>query len=626
MKPLLTMMIGVAAVATLSAKPAFRGPIERELPDGSKITVYQHGDEFFHWMTNEQGEWLEQNTDGTFKTVPALSDDQITARRQASPLYMPQAQQQAAPINLEPRGLVILVNFQDRSFSAENTRAVMRDMHNGENYKYNYSFSYGGTRYNVKAEGSVRQYFIDQSCGQYQPHFDVVGPFTVSRNMAYYGGNTSAGSDKNAAMMIQEACEMAHESGINFANYDNNDDGKVDFVYVVYAGYGEADGGEANTIWPHSWHLSYGNITLTLDGKRVDLYACGSELNAFSNKRAGIATFCHEFSHVLGLPDLYTTNNAKHKTCGSWDIMDYGSYNNDGNTPPAYSAYERMFFGWANPRILNNGKNVTIKELQANNDVCVMTDDGSFNGKGNNPSPTEFYTLEYRQQTGWDRYIKGHGMMITKIAYSYNKWSNNSVNNISSSMGVDLIEADGKAPTANQSGYDGKSGDLFPRGATEFKTVTLFPVTEIAEADNTVTFKVCGGGPESIIEIVHPTAITMSQTELTLTEKEPEATLTAIVEPSDVTFKDVIWTSSNINVATVHNGTVTALKRGEAVISATTHRGTVVATAKVICNLPEAINNVAATRETNTRKVFENGQVIIIRDGMKYTLLGERIE
>ena len=626
MKRLLTMMIGVAAIATLSAKPAFRGPIERELPDGSTMTVYQHGDEFFHWMTNEQGEWIEQDENGQFKTVPALNDEQITARRQASPRYIPQARQQAYPINIAPRGLIILVNFQDVSFSADNTRAVMRDMHNGENYKFNYSYSYDGTRFNVKAEGSVRQYFINQSCGQYQPHFDVVGPYTVSKNMSYYGSNDSQGNDKHPEVMIQEACEIAHERGVDFSQYDNNNDGKVDFVYVIYAGFGEADGGASTTIWPHSFHLSYEGITLNLDGKKVDLYACGSELNFVSKKRAGIATFCHEFSHVLGLPDIYTTNSATHKTSGSWDIMDYGPYNNDGNTPPAYTAYERLFFGWATPRILNSAQNVTVKELQANNDVCVMTADGSFNGKGNDPAPTTFYTLEFRQQTGWDRYIKGHGLLITKINYSFNRWSNNSVNNNASAMGIDIIEADGKTPSYGQNGYDGKSGDLFPKGATEFKAIEQFPVTEITEANNLITFKVSGGGEESMIEVVHPTAITLSQTELTLSQKEPEATLTATAEPSDITFKDIIWTSSDINVATVHNGTITALKRGNAVISATTHAGAVIATANVFCDMPEAIDNISAMPETTARKVFENGQVIIIRDGEKYSLLGERIE
>ena len=325
----------------------------------------------------------------------------------------------------------------------------MRDMHNGESYKYNYSFNYGGTRYNIKAEGSVRQYFINQSCGQYQPQFDVVGPFTVSKDMSYYGSNDSQGNDKHPEIMVQEACELAHEAGVDFSQYDNNNDGKVDFVYVLYAGFGEADGGPATTIWPHSFHLSYAGVSLRLDGKTVDLYACSSELNYVSKKRAGIATFCHEFSHVLGLPDLYTTNSAKHKTCGAWDIMDYGQYNNDGNTPPSYSGYERMFFGWTTPRVINQPLNVTIKELQANNDVCVMTSSGEFSGKGNDPNPTIFYVLEYRQQVGWDKYIKGHGLMITKINYTFNKWSGNTVNNSAASMGVDIIEADGKEPKYN---------------------------------------------------------------------------------------------------------------------------------------------------------------------------------
>jgi len=536
MKKVFTLILCVAMIATLYAKPAYRGPIDRTQPDGSTITVYQHGDEYFHWLTNAKGEWLKQDADGKYITTPALTDEQINERRMASRLNAPAAVQQAAPINVAPRGLVVLVNFKDVKFKASNSLSAMTDMHNSDNYSYSYTYTDQGTAYSIKAEGSARKYFIDQSMGQYQPHFDVVGPYTISQNMEYYGANDKSGNDKHPEEMVKEACQLADDAGVDFSLYDNDNDGKVDFVYVIYAGYGEADGGEANTIWPHSYHLSYAYINLYLDDKLVDLYACGSELNYVSKERAGIATFCHEFSHVLGLPDIYATvNNATWKTSGAWEVMDYGPYNNDGNTPPAYSGYERMFFGWATPRVLNTYGDITIKELQEYNDVCVATESGTFNGKGNDPSPTQFYVLENRQQKGWDKYIPGHGMMLTKISYAYNKWANNTPNNTKGNLCIDIIEADGKTPSYNayyENGYAGKPGDLFPEGATSYFGISNYGLTNITESNEVIS--------------------------LTVTQEQ-------------------------------------------------------------------GIEEIEATN-SNTRKVLENGQVMIIRDGVRYSLLGERIE
>jgi M6 family metalloprotease-like protein len=196
---------------------------------------------------------------------------------------------------------------------------------------------------NVKSSGSARQYFHDTSWGQYNPQFDVVGPYTLSQSYAYYGKN----NDANVGEMIRDACKMADEDGVDFTQYDNDNDGKVDFVYVLYAGYGEADGGPANTVWPHNYDLRYTGVTCNVDGKTVRNYACSNEISYYSKLYNGIGTFCHEFSHVLGLPDLYETNQTPKglHTLLDWDILDYGPYNNDGNTPPAYSAYERFYMG-----------------------------------------------------------------------------------------------------------------------------------------------------------------------------------------------------------------------------------------------------------------------------------------
>ena len=474
-----------ALVCSAWAVPARKTGVVVTQPDGSQITVYQHGDEYFHWMTNEKGEWIKLDTEGFYRVTEALSTEQIEARRVASSRRAAMA---AYPLNVAPRGLVILVNFADVAF--ETSKAEMDSMLTGEDYNRNYSYTYRGRTYNVNSKGSARQYFYDSSHGQYNPQFDVVGPVTISKNMAYYGKNNSYGDDSYPEKVIDEACKLADsECGIDFSQYDNDKDGYVDFVFVIYAGYGEADGGGSNTIWPHAWNLySAAGIKCQVDGKTVDLYACGNELDYYSKKHTGIGTFCHEFSHVLGLPDLYvTTVTATHTTMNEWDIMDYGPYNNDGNTPPTFSAYERFFMGWLQPRLIVDPENVELKELQESNEALLISSTDQHNLIGNDPDPTTFYLVENRQQEGWDKHLPGHGMMLTKIQYNYNRWYQNSVNNTSGKMGVDLIEANGKASNS------GKATDLFPAGASKYLGITNHAIEAIEEVDGVIKFKYKGG-------------------------------------------------------------------------------------------------------------------------------------
>ena len=495
--------IGLIAVLcviinTLWAVPARKGGFVVTQPNGSELTVYQHGDEYFHWLTNKQGEWLSMDAEGYYRVTEALSAEQITAKRQAAPRRV---EYKETPLNIAKRGLIILVNFADEMFITN--KAEIDSMLTGKNYTRNYNYKYDGRSYTVESEGSAWKYFYESSNGQYDPEFDVIGPVTLENNMAYYGQNNMSGNDKLPEKMIYDACKLVDDS-VDFSLYDNDKDGIMDFVYVLYAGYGEADGGDANTIWPHQYYLSFYRY-LSLDNTQIDRYACSNELDFYTKHHTGIGTFCHEFSHVLGLPDLYeTTGNGSHKTMGQWSILDYGPYNNDGNTPPAYSAYERFFMGWLTPRLITEPENITLAELNESQEALLISSSDQHNLIGNDPDPTTFYLLENRQQTGWDEYLPGHGLMLTKIQYNYNKWYNNTVNNTATKMGVDLIEADGKAPQYDDyrpsNGYMGKAKDLFPAGATAYTQITDHAIEEITEENGVIAFKYKGGAIETNID------------------------------------------------------------------------------------------------------------------------------
>lgn len=599
------------------------------------------------------------------------------------------------PLNLAPKGLIILVNFSDLSWTTAD-HAEMDSMINGQNYTRNYSYTYYGQRYNVRASGSAKKYFHDVSAGQYNPEFTVVGPVTISRPYSYYGQNDSGGEDMHAEEMIVEACRLADSQGVDFTQFDHNGDGDIDFVYVFYAGAQESDGSGDDYIWPHSYALEdyyylstrqggLGNSAVMLDGKRLNKYACSGEIESYSGQHDGIGTFCHEFSHVLGLPDHYATDYSTQKTLGQWDILDAGPYNNEGNTPPHYSAYEQFFMGWLTPTVLSDTGTYQLRPLEEERQAYLICAGGTHNLIGNDPNPSTFYILENRQQTGWDTYLPGHGLMITKIQYDYNKWLNNVVNNTASAMGVDLIEADGLAPVADEmnpdNGYYGKATDLFPAGANQYNRISGYPISNIREENGIVTFTIGGSG--STIGNCSDYAWTATK-KLSGGEEQLDDYSWTITAPSGTYFgyegsgsargaqfgsksapvqslvmstnevANCLISSVVINAAQAKDGdsrlsvfigntqigatesltqasanytfTNSANLTGELRISISNTKKAVYIKSINITQSSAPQTGLEQTECVNqTQKVLENGQIILIRDGVRYDILGRRM-
>ena len=338
-------------------------------------------------------------------------------------------------INLAPKGLLILVNYSDITLNEKNNQLAFDSLANGENYTYN------------GATGSCKSYFEAQSNGQYSPEFDVIGPVTLPQASAYYATNDAVGNDKYVVDFVVDACKAADEQGVDFSQYDNDNNGIVDFIYIIYAGYAESEGAPSTTMWPHNWDLvsalyfGYSNMDEyyansntdfklpSFDGKLINAYACSNELRKATNLRAGIGTICHEFSHVLGLPDYYlTTENPitqQRLTPGAWSLMGYGNYLNDGNTPPNYSIYDKYYLGWLKPTVLAETQTLTISAdgqtgyMLTRNEKHV--DEGAYR------TDTVYY-IENRQLEGWDSYLPGHGMLIWQVIFDEDDWSSNCPN------------------------------------------------------------------------------------------------------------------------------------------------------------------------------------------------------
>ena len=497
-KTLSGLLLLTLTIWNVAATPAKKGINSIKQCDGTEINIQLIGDEFTHYWATEDGIPVMRNQDGIYEyAILNEQNDRVMSNIKAKNSELrtqednewirKQFTQQITTCNSPKRAaiqqkrltrptqatknLVILMNFKDKSFMGTDPQKAFSNLLNQKNYADN-----GGT-------GSVKDYFEVASNGKYIPQFDVYGPYTASQNLKYYGQNDSEGFDLHADLLIVEACRLADAAGVDFSLYDADKDGYVDNVSVFYAGYSEAEWAPEYTIWPHQYYLSATYQSITVDGKVIDSYVCMNELTGDTGSNmCGIGTFTHEFSHALGLPDLYSTNGTSHNTLGNWDVMDMGPYNNDGRTPPTYSAYERLFMGWITPEVLNKKTSVQLEALHTSNKAYIITSTGAHNLQGLNPSPALFYMLENRQKTGWDAYLPGHGLLITKINFSESSWNNNTVNNSSRGMGVDIVEADGAS-----SEY-GDSGDAFPRGANHISLFANYPITSIEENNGIITF------------------------------------------------------------------------------------------------------------------------------------------
>ena len=515
-------------VSSLFALPARSIPETVTQPDGTVVTVRVVGDEFYHYQMTADGIPVVRDADGFYRYAELAPDGTVVAgqviardahlRTASDKVYLEQlvtrqvsqgmvAQRQLkrqqklrsvtrramqAATGDDVHGLVLLVEFSDQKFNVANTPEDFKEMMNKEGYNYQ------------GAIGSARDYFIAQSGGQFRPTFDVVGPITLDKTMAYYGGNDKyTGNDSRPEEMVIDACRKV-ESTVDFSIYDRDNDGFVDLVYVIYAGYGESANDNAgsldDTIWPHAWYIYQGaGKEVSVDGKLLDAYACSAELQGNTGTyRDGIGSFCHEYSHTLGLPDFYDTSGSNYGM-STWSLMDYGCYNgpdmngdghSDGSVPVGYTAYEREFCGWLTIEELTSPATVSLENLADSKKAYKIV----------SSDQNQYFTLENRQQTGWDTYMASSGLMILKVDYDQMIWDNNIVNCEPTRQRMTIMPADN-----HRSFYD-ETGDLYPynnnnsftdQSAPASKTNTGLslgkPVTNITQANGVITFDFMGG-------------------------------------------------------------------------------------------------------------------------------------
>lgn len=523
---MLSMLFAFGAAA--NAVPAKKLQKVITLTNGTQVSVELRGDEYLSWWEGTDGTAYRATADDTvFEAFDLEAQKPAAAARRARAEQGRVARLARVKNSLKgaddkmrglggdhitykgvKKGLVVLVDFKNKKFADGHDLEYYKNVINGKD------FSDEEEGY----VGSVRDYFLAQSNGQFELDFDVVGPVTMSKNYGYYGNDGAYQKDEKVYEMIKEACDGIQDK-VNLKDYDWDGDGEADQVFFLYAGLGQASGGSAGTIWPHESELRYWPCgVLSYSTGKINTYACANELQPETQGSsryisAGIGTICHEFSHCLGFADMYDTTGGGGYGMSVFDVMDQGSYNGNGFVPCNYTAFERIYAGWVEAIELESP--ATVKDMKSVSDYgrpFIM-----YNYKNTN----EYFLMENRQNTGWDKGLYGsNGLLIVHVNYVPSRWANNSVNSSAEKIQCcTVVNADGSRENTQYS----LQGDLYPY---EVKGVTMndeftdesepaaklytknsdnsyalgIPITQIKRSKGSVSFLVCGGDDKNVID------------------------------------------------------------------------------------------------------------------------------
>ena len=543
---LLSLSIFFMTIWAWGAK-AYHLPVTVTQADGKPLTIVQFGDEDFNYVATTDGVLLYQegvtyyvatvNDFGELVKTNVLahnagqrtkeeiqliaSQEKLKFLNQADVRIRKARRERIADDNTlfphtgTPTALVILADFTDQKFKHDDQTSIeIFDQYLNADGAPSHAADATLAKNNI---GSVKKYFKDMSNGSFEPRFDVKALVHLSGNMEKYG----PGDNDNMTDFIPEVCQLAQEAGVDFSQYDENNDGKVDLVYIIYAGYGQNfTGNNVNTIWAKSGGRSFGKF----DGKEVYRYGVHCELNfspsiinssdyGFNGiaQINGIGLFCHEFSHCLGLPDFYPTSKTAQKqglpAMEYWDLMDGGEYTYNGYRPTAYTAWEREYMGWMDVETLTDesrGQRIRLVNIDRNGGKAYrIYKDGQDSG-------SEYIMLQNIQSYNWNTHLGniGHGMLVYHVDFNETfKLTDNTVNNTKGNPRMNVLPADGEfissylidddnGPITTAIYRESHAGDPYP-GSQNKLSVTSFAVNEgsltkallnIQETSGIVTF------------------------------------------------------------------------------------------------------------------------------------------
>ena len=493
------------------AVPAYPFPVQITQRDGTVLSVILRGDERVKWaispdeyalIYNSKGVYEYAKLDASGDLIPSgfkarnvsersnndkvflnsvrknliFSPSQVSVMKQIGAVSLSGAPEKAFPTSGTHKLICILIGFTDKAFTK--TQTDFQNLFNQVGYTAD------------GATGSVKDFFSESSYNQLNLTVDVAGPFTASNTMAYYGANDASGNDLRPRDLVTEAVKLADPT-VNYADYDNDGDGNVDGVYVIFAGYGEETGASPDCIWSHAWSIT----PVSCDGKVISRYSCSPELRASSGTGlARIGVICHEFGHILGAPDFYDTNYAtggQYLGTGNWDLQAGGSWNGDwGATPAQSNPYTKIYiYNWATATTLSNQANITLQPAGQNSNSFYRFDTSTAN---------EYFLLENRQLQGFDSNLPGHGLIIYHVSKDI---ANGSINATHPQMMYPVCASATSEPNSTPSSYGViNSGSCPYPGTSNISSFSDFTIPSQKSWAGVVTGKPISNITENILD------------------------------------------------------------------------------------------------------------------------------
>lgn len=479
--------------SALFAVPASPSPFVYHQPDGSQLTLFTNGDEYYNWLETPDKDIVISNN-GYYEYATIVNDSLVPSGIRVS--VQPNSEQKnklstrAEILNLmhqeretnilrfdsikriadsqvegersipltegNQKVLCILMGFPDKPFTK--TQTDFSNLWNQIGYNYQGS------------QGSVKDFYLENSYGLLNVTATVVGPYTASHNSSYYDFDTG-----DFRALMREAMEAARND-VQFSDFDVNENHYVDLVHVVFAGYGK-ESTSAGVIWSHHSSL----ITPVWQGlyKAKD-YICSPELASYSGTQvAPIGTVCHEYGHDLGAPDYYDTSYSGFKGTGCWDVMCSGSWNGggglkNGRCPAQHNPYTKAYiYNWVTPMGINASLSNVNYTLYPSYNLPVIY-------KINTNTSGEYFLLENKKKLGFNSQIPvvtNDGLLIYHVHSDIESGINNHNVNNSHPQKCYIVNANAASnPNSSPSSY-GTNDTLwaYPTNNQIFFTSTSTP-------------------------------------------------------------------------------------------------------------------------------------------------------
>lgn len=337
---------------------------------------------------------------------------------------------------------VILVNYKDTSITASHAKAAFNALFNHKNDEIWDNSIIGNNGNGVERNfGSVAQYYLDNSNGTFNTVFDIYGPVTVNQTRAYYGKNETSALHNQLVVEAASKLQNTVDTTINFSQYDNDGNGTIDCVYIVYAGNGENFGFDDDTdaVWANT-----NKTSAVLGGMDVDWYTMSGEyapIRWTSDKYmiTGIGVIVHELTHAMGLPDVYPTTEKAQQVNNQdmeyWDLMDGGEYVFNGFCPVPYTAWEKSQMEWP----------VDIQRLETSGSYTIKPSvEGGTVYKLQNPADENEYILfENVKKSSWASHLPMAGLLAYHVKDSGKAINlKGNYNNVAGTPRMALIPAD----------------------------------------------------------------------------------------------------------------------------------------------------------------------------------------